>query len=114
MGDRTNRPIIVLGCPRSGTTLIGEVIARHTQVLNAEEATLVFAFHRWQALLAPPVAPLIETFLRDVRALIRATMFEAAVRAGKSFVVDHSPWHAQCLEAVFRVFPEAYVVPCRA
>lgn len=61
-------PVFVVGCPRSGTTLVGDVIARHGQVLNAEEATLVFALHRSQALLAP----LTETFLRDVRELIRS------------------------------------------
>lgn len=103
-------PIFVVGCPRSGTSLVGEIIAHHTWVLNAEEATLVFALHRWQALLAPPVAPLTEAFLRDVGALIRTTMLDSALRAGRSFVVDHTPWHAQCLEAVFKVFPEAYVV----
>jgi tetratricopeptide (TPR) repeat protein len=39
-GDQTTRPVFVFGMPRSGTTLVEQVLASHSQVFGAGELTL--------------------------------------------------------------------------
>jgi hypothetical protein len=39
-GLKTNRPVFIVGLPRSGTTLIEQILASHRQVLGAGELTL--------------------------------------------------------------------------
>jgi hypothetical protein len=102
--------IFVVGCPRSGTSLVGELIAGHTAVFNGEESLFLYLMSNWSAMLKPPVAPLTERFLMAASALMKETILKATQEAGKWVFVDHSPWHALCLAEVYRLFPEARVV----
>lgn len=102
--------VFVVGCPRSGTTLVGELIARHSQVFNAEETMLLRVLQRCEVLRAAPAAPLAERFLDEATLLVRRLLDEARRQAGTACVVDHSPWHALCLDKAFEVFPEATAV----
>lgn len=103
--------VFVVGCPRSGTSLVGALLAAHPAVYDAEEASLVYLFSQWQtALRRPPQAPLTEIFLERLGALVADTMRSTGWQRDVTHILDHTPWHVLCLDAVFALFPEARVV----
>lgn len=106
----SQRAVFVIGCPRSGTSLVGGLIGRHPMVFNAEESLFLYLMSNWSAMLKPPVAPLTERFITAASALMKETMLTATTEAGRSIYLDHSPWHALCLDEVYQLFPTASVV----
>jgi tetratricopeptide (TPR) repeat protein len=42
MGDACERPVFIVGMPRSGTTLVEQILASHPQVYGADELTTIF------------------------------------------------------------------------
>jgi tetratricopeptide (TPR) repeat protein len=42
LGDTSHRPVFIVGMPRSGTTLIEQILASHPQVYGADELTTIF------------------------------------------------------------------------
>ena len=103
-------PVFVVGCPRSGTTLVGELIAAHGDVFNGKESLFLYLLKNWEAMLQPPLAPLTTQFLAAAKRLMRDLVITETLGSGKSHYLDHTPWHALCLEELWSVFPEAKVV----
>lgn len=101
--------VFVVGCPRSGTTLVGEVLAVNPSALNGEESQILYLMNTWRAMLHR-ASPLTEPFIAAVTALVKETTVEETKARGKSIYVDHSPWHALCLPEVWDIFPHARVV----
>jgi tetratricopeptide (TPR) repeat protein len=42
LGDPSDRPVFIVGMPRSGTTLVEQILASHPQVYGADELTTIF------------------------------------------------------------------------
>ena len=42
LGDTSERPVFIVGMPRSGTTLVEQILASHPQVYGADELTTIF------------------------------------------------------------------------
>jgi len=42
LGDPSQRPVFIVGMPRSGTTLVEQILASHPQVYGADELTAIF------------------------------------------------------------------------
>jgi len=42
VGDPSERPVFIVGMPRSGTTLVEQILASHPQVYGADELTTIF------------------------------------------------------------------------
>ena len=42
LGDQSDRPVFIVGMPRSGTTLVEQILASHPQVYGADELTTIF------------------------------------------------------------------------
>jgi hypothetical protein len=42
----TSSPYIIVGCPRSGTTLLQVMLNRHPSIVIPPETKLLFSFHR--------------------------------------------------------------------
>lgn len=103
-------PVFIVGCPRSGTTLVGNLVAANDSVFNGEESFFLYLMHNWEAMLRPPLAPLTRTFLERARDLMRKLIESETVARGKCYYVDHTPWHALCLETIWSVFEGARVV----
>jgi Sulfotransferase family len=89
----SQRAVFVIGCPRSGTSLVGGLIGRHPMVFNAEESLFLYLMSNWSAMLRPPVAPLTERFITAASALMKETMLTATTEAGRSIYARRSrPW----------------------
>lgn len=105
-------PIFIVGMPRSGTSLVEQVLASHTQVHGAGELSLLDDLLR-------AAAP---RFPQDLVALDAAGWREIGQRyaqetgtlaGGAAFVTDKQPANFLHLGAIRRLFPRARIVHCR-
>ena len=118
-GLTTRRPIFVFGLPRSGTTLIEQVLASHSQIHGAGELRLARqSFESIPALMGqvvPPkdCMPLIGT--ETIRRLAEAHLDRlAAIDAGRSLrVVDKMPENYLFIGLLSILFPRATFIHCR-
>jgi tetratricopeptide (TPR) repeat protein len=122
-GVETERPIFIVGLPRSGTTLVEQILARHSQVFGAGELPLARedfamlsageaetadglearAFEHLSRLDAVTVSRLAQRHLEQLRALN-----EPALR-----VADKMPDNYLCLGLLATLFPRAKFIHCR-
>jgi tetratricopeptide (TPR) repeat protein len=116
-GDPTARPVLVFGLPRSGTTLVEQVLASHSQVFGAGELPLARrAMDALPATVDRPedltaclevldaagVAKLARGYQEGVEALLRRAIGDAPAR-----VVDKMPDNYLYLGLLTLLFPRA-------
>jgi Flp pilus assembly protein TadD len=107
-------PVFLMGFPRAGTTLLGQILASHPRVVTLEE----------KPLLLPQLAEFVDTpgglarlggLSAETLAHHRAQYRDAARRAAGGdlagrVVVDQTPLHSLHLPLLARLFPGAHVV----
>jgi len=106
-------PVFLVGFPRSGTTLLDQILASHPEVTTLEERdNLTDAAHellaapaleRWAALPDETIGRLRELYWRRVGAGL------AQAPAGRIFV-DKQPLNAVLLPLIHRLFPAARII----
>lgn len=105
------QPIFILGPPRSGTTMIEQVLAAHPQIRPGGElpfvAELASAAEKLER--APSEAALVD--LRD-HYLARATAF-GLTGPGAAFFTDKMPLNEVYLPLIRQVFPQAPLILLR-
>jgi tetratricopeptide (TPR) repeat protein len=111
-GSASDMPIFVLGMPRSGTTLIEQILASHPQVHGAGELRIVQRLvdslgggypDALTRLTRAEVAQLGETYLAQVRPLAR----------GCTHVVDKMPANFLHAGLIHLILPHVHVIHCR-
>ena len=114
-GNRSRRPVFVVGMPRSGTTLVEQILASHPQVYGAGELLAMETIARslcpgdsyrsvYPACLADVDEQILDRFAeRHLHEL--AAMSDDADR-----VVDKCPHNFMHLGLISRLFPAAQVV----
>jgi len=117
-GSPTQRPVFIVGLPRSGTTLTEQVLASHSQVFGAGE--LRYARDAFQAL--PRVLSGDAEPLACLRRLERASAGRVAeeylerlarLHATTPRVVDKMPDNYLYLGLLATLFPRAPLIHCR-
>jgi hypothetical protein len=133
--SRTTRPIFVVGCPRSGTTLVQCILSASSGAFSLPETH--FFSYVLQAIGATPEAPVGRTELRlaseaflteaelllpasfwsaldSVPGLLALDIFEAVVDhfrpAPGLRVIEKTPRHVLHLDTISRAFPDAVFV----
>ena len=102
-------PILIVGMPRSGTTLVEQIVSSHPQVAAGGE--LGFWEQRgvaWEAAIAdgiPPPSP--EALASDYRAVLHG------ISPGVPRVTDKTPTNFLWLGLVRAAFPRASIIHCR-
>lgn len=109
LGTDDGRPVFVVGMPRSGTTLVEQIIASHPQAAGCGELPdLGFLAE------AVPVRPIEDAGRAQQEALrFLATAERHASRAGAQRLVDKAPLNFFHLGLVAQLFPNARVIWCR-
>ena len=116
-GLDTDRPIFVFGLPRSGTSLIEQILASHSQVFGGGE--LPFVEQTFTSLSSkkgrvPPLQALQEIDAEDCRLPCSAASGPLAQREFKSTaVVDKMPDNYLYLGFIAMLFPRARLIHCR-
>ena len=99
------KPIFILGMPRSGTTLVEQVISSHTDVTGAGELDYVENFGRSIAMgLTEVNSERIAQFRHQYLEALRG------VSDGKSIVTDKMPQNFKYIGLILSAFPEAKII----
>ena len=119
------QPIFVIGFPRSGTTLIEQVLSSHTAVRAGGELPFLVEVRQFSLLQLPGpegfpenLAHLWTADKRYVATLFRDYYFARAAQyglleSGKSFFTDKMPFNEIWLPVLRAAFPEAPVIRVR-
>jgi tetratricopeptide (TPR) repeat protein len=106
-GDGSDLPVFVVGMPRSGTTLVEQVLASHPEVYGAGEITVLPEVLRAQRRL-------LDELTGDLAAAGSAYVERvAALAPDKRRVVDKLPGNFRFLGLIFLMLPNARVIHCR-
>jgi len=114
----TRRPVFVVGLPRSGTTLVEQILASHPSVFGAGELRLVREIldllPQAAGRDAPPLDCVAQVDQKAIREL--AQRHESALQAmgGAALrVVDKMPENTLYLGWIATLFPQAILIHCR-
>jgi Sulfotransferase family len=117
LGLETERPVFIVGMPRSGTTLVEQVLASHSQVFGAGE--LRFAREQFEALPAAMNSP--DTAMDCLARLDRATIQTVGqhylgrlqgLNVTAPRIVDKMPDNTLYLGMLAALFPKAKFIHC--
>lgn len=106
-GRRVQSPIIIIGSPRSGTTMLGNMLAAHPEVAYWEEPRTIWSQgHAWRdddALTEHDLTPLIARKIDD-----RFAGFLS--QSGRSRFCEKTPNNCLRLRFVHALYPDAKVI----
>jgi len=101
----THTPIFILGMPRSGTTLVEQIVSSHSEITGAGELTYVSQFGA--KLAAGLTAPTLEA-VSAFRGRYLAQL--AKMAGGRALITDKMPQNFRYIALLCAAFPEAKIV----
>ena len=129
-----DRPIFVVGHPRSGTTLLASMLGRHPDIVSTPESLYlnIVRFQVAPVLSKGPEAVLkvienspmrflvldrdiLLTALKALDTLSEATVFQTVLECfraadGKPRLLEKTPWHLRGMDDLFEWFPDARIL----
>lgn len=108
LGSAEEAPLLILGMPRSGTTLVEQIVSSHPQVAAGGE--LVFWHKQAEAFGrrgAAPTQAYLDSVAQEYLALLRRIAPDAAR------VTDKMPSNSLWLGLIHLTFPKARIIHCR-
>jgi tetratricopeptide (TPR) repeat protein len=109
LGCDDERPVLIVGMPRSGTTLVEQILSSHPQVAAAGE--LLFWGDHEQRVLTDDEADLTAAVLQPLAARYQAVLRRISAEALR--VTDKNPFNFMYLGLVRLAFPRAFIIHCR-
>jgi len=103
----SQRPVFIVGMPRSGTTLTEQVLSAHPGVAGVGECPLIAN----QMLRKPPASLTCEDVRRNAEEYL--AFLEKRVGTGPERVIDKHMGMERTLGLISRMFPRAKVIECR-
>lgn len=101
---RPPQVLIILGCGRSGTTILGETLGKHPDLANWYEPYFIWDWH----VGVPSNSVRCEADLTDrAQQFVQREFALYARNSGKPWVIDKSPEHCFTIPFVLATFPEA-------
>ena len=114
-GSDSAAPVFIVGMPRSGTTLVEQILAAHPAVLAGGEQTTmpqdIVALMQNDARYTPSVEDLNTEQLNGLAALYLEQLPEEAEEFER--VTDKMPGNVELLPLIVRMFPNAKIILCR-
>lgn len=113
-------PIFIVGCPRSGTTLLGNCLANHSKVCGANES--LFLLDMWRIMkdlhrgnnprtFAPLAEYITEYKLLEAIGDFSDSVFKSLVtRSGKMLYIDHTPWYIACIPLIYSLYRDCIII----
>ncbi len=108
-GDDSELPVFVLGMPRSGTTLVEQILASHREVAGLGE----IRFWPARAQLFEEIATAVPLAQFRRRAAKDCLAVLSALAPGAARAVDKNPFNFLWAGLIHWVFPRAVIVHCR-
>ncbi|WP_170294633.1 tetratricopeptide repeat-containing sulfotransferase family protein [Roseospira navarrensis] len=119
LGHDSERPVFIVGLPRSGTSLVEQMIASHPAAVGAGELGVMPDEERRlgdRLATAEGLAGLAQEEVRTAAGRVLSVLDTAAGQAGKPDalrVTDKLPDNAMRLGLIALLFPKARVIVCR-
>jgi tetratricopeptide (TPR) repeat protein len=112
-GIQSDVPIFVVGMPRSGTSLVEQILASHPEVFGAGERTEIFtALQRLEG-AQPGCSPTLWDRSATFKEAQEYLDLLSRLSGGARHVVDKQPDNVLCLGQIAVMFPQARVIICR-
>lgn len=114
----SDKPIFIIGMPRSGTSLAEKIIASHPQVFGAGELTEIrnlcegLPQHMEGAIPFPECAAKLTAEQMDTLATNYLNFIDGLNEAGLAHVTDKMPQNFVFLGMISKLFPEAKIIHC--
>jgi hypothetical protein len=108
-GQRLERPIFLIGCPRSGTSISAVLFARHPDVANVSEAGEIWDPHRYANPEADHHWTAADVTPDDTARLHSRFEFARRIRHRARFLNKH-PRNSVRIEYLQAVFPDALFI----
>ena len=109
-------PVFVVGFPRSGTTLLEQMLDAHPAFRSMDERPYIHELiERMEAVGQPYPADLASLDQADadaLRATYRRLVSRVLPELGGHRLVDKNPLNMQCLPMIMRLFPQARIILC--
>jgi len=102
------KPIFIVGMPRSGTTLVEQILSSHSQIFGAGELHFLQTLIKHNKILSSDITA-------DNIEKLRNSYIEKICDFGKSeeYVVDKMPFNFQFIGFILKAFPEAKIIHTR-
>lgn len=124
-GHASDRPIFVLGMPRSGTTLVESILAGHREIIDNGE--LSFIYDRLKRFgVYEPISPLANNAAPDFKFYLDNATPNSFVQLAekyfkesgfqndkKKYQVDKLPHNFMSVGMIHLIFPNAKIIHCR-
>jgi len=106
-------PIFVVGCPRSGTTMLRQILDSHPAISCGPESRFLWGLRgieerNWSSLAGFGLS--IDEWHANVRALFEAPHRHYAQSQGKPRWADKSPDYALMLDYIDNLYPESQII----
>ncbi|MFT5837795.1 MAG: tetratricopeptide (TPR) repeat protein [Flavobacteriales bacterium] len=114
IGNNEIIPIFIIGLPRTGSTLLEQILSRHTDISGAGELPYLsrevdeYLFSQTQHHYPQSMLNLSETQLNDAGCLYLQKLSSHA--DGKVYVIDKLPANFQSIGLIYKLFPNAKVI----
>jgi tetratricopeptide (TPR) repeat protein len=116
--SKSKTPLLIVGMPRSGTTLLASMLSNHPAIATAGELPMLtnFSSHLWeQAEGGVPFSQAIRELPAEAgNHLIQS--YESRLRrdagADVSYVIDKNPLNFRNMGLIAKLFPEARIIHC--
>jgi Flp pilus assembly protein TadD len=115
-GEPSNRPIFIVGFPRSGTTLVEQIIASHPDAAAGGELVEIPNISReLPALIGEPYPDCVARLPEELADRLRARYLGRLDQIDRDAlrITDKLPFNFRHLGLIARLFPNARVIHCR-
>ena len=111
-GSESPAPVFIVGMPRSGTSLVEQILASHPQVFGVGELNLVDrAAMRLRREAGYPLEPAPDAELKEISAAYLSFLTDLAGDAAR--ITDKMPTNFRHLGLIAQLFPKARIIHTR-
>jgi len=109
-------PVFVVGFPRSGTTLLEQMLDAHPDFRSMDERAFVYELIKRMQLAGQSypadLATLTQANVDQLRDIYANDVRRIVPDLGQRQLVDKNPLNMLCLPMIMRIFPEARIILC--
>ena len=109
-------PVFVVGFPRSGTTLLEQMLDAHPDFRSMDERAYIHDLIEGMELVGQrypaDLASLTQQDTDQLRSVYRRMVGEVLPDLGERRLVDKNPLNMLCLPMIMRLFPQARIILC--
>lgn len=109
LGVDDQRPVFILGLPRSGTTLVEQILSSHPAVAAGGELGFWGSYGAWA--ISPGADPFAPQAIQGMAERYQAVLHDISPNALR--VTNKSPFNFHFIGLLRLVFPRAFIIHCR-